>query len=72
MWRVHTNCCTHITEGGTGWGKIGCVCACVLEKRAGERSRKGIMHTCIACYMCCIFVIYVYKCTDMNSTLSGV
>jgi len=31
---------------------------CILEK-GGGRSRERIVYTCIACYMCYVFVIYV-------------
>ena len=47
-----------------------CVCVCVIGGRWWEMSKEGIVHTCIACYRCCVCVIYVYKCTDMNNALS--
>jgi len=37
-----------------------CVCVCVLEEGGGERSREVIVHTCIACYMYCIYVIHTH------------
>ena len=69
MWHARINSCTRFMEGDTRWGKK------IYINIGGMwwgRSKEGIVHISITCYMCCIFVIYVYKFTNINSTLSCV
>ena len=66
--------CVCVFYGGRAMvGKEG-VCVCeymchALYWRKGEREN---VHICISHSMCCVRVIYVYKCNNMESIMSSI